>query len=94
MFTDCELFHIVIEGVEGVAGVELLVVFSMAALYFPVVPGCIWPDFLMSDVEFLQGHLKQCRLLFFAVSHFIGKFRAIISLDALNQMWELSDHVS
>ena len=78
-FTDCQLLRKIIKGVERVAGVELFIVLPVAAFYFPVVPGCIWPDFLVPNVEFFQCCLKKCRLPVPAASHFIGEFAAVVS---------------
>ena len=85
---DSKLFGKVIEGIEGVAGVELLIVFSVAAFYLAVVARCEGFDFLVPDTEFSQCFLKECQGFVLTVSHFICKFKPIISLDTacLNRM--------
>lgn len=49
---DSKLFGKVIEGIEGMAGVELLIIFSMAAFYFAIVTRCKGLDFLVPNTEF------------------------------------------
>ena len=86
---DSKLFGKVIKGIEGVAGVELLIVFSVAAFYFAIVPRCKRFDFLVPDSELSQRFLKECQRLFLAVSHFICKFKPIVCLDTLNGIGKL-----
>ena len=57
---DSKLFGKVIKGIECATGVELLIVFSVTALYFAIVPRCKGFDLLMSDTEFSQCFLKEC----------------------------------
>ena len=57
---DSKLFGEVIEGIEGMAGVELLIIFSVAAFYLAVVARCKGFDFLVPDAEFSQCFLKEC----------------------------------
>ena len=75
------------------AGVELFIVFSVAAFYFPVVPGCVYPDFLVPDTELLQSHFKERWLISFTVSHSIGEFGAVVCLDTFNQIRKIFHHM-
>ena len=85
---DSKLFGEVIEGIEGMAGVELLIIFSVAAFYLTVVAWCKGFDFLVPDTEFSQCFLKECQRLILTVSHLICKFKPIICLNTLNSIGE------
>ena len=54
---DSKLFGKVIKGIEGVAGVELLIIFSVAAFYFTIVTGSKGFDFLVPDAEIGRAHV-------------------------------------
>ena len=53
----------VITGIKLVAGVELVVIFTVAAFDLAVVSRGIWFNKLMSYTELGSGSLKQCRLI-------------------------------
>ena len=71
------------------AGIEFLIVFSVAAFYFTIVTGCKGFEFLVPDAELSQCFLKERQRLFLAVSHFICKFKPIVCLDTLNGIRKL-----
>lgn len=48
---DSKLILEIGEAIELVAGIEFLVVFSVTAFYFAIVPGRVWPDQLVVDAE-------------------------------------------
>lgn len=66
------------------AGIEFLVVFSVAAFYFAVVTRGKGLDLLVPDSQFGQGLFKERQRFLLAVAHLIGKFKPIVRLDALN----------
>ena len=53
----------VITGIKLVAGVELVVIFTVAAFDLAIVPRSIWFNKLMPYTELGSGSLKQCRLI-------------------------------
>ena len=55
---DSKLFCKVIQGKEGMAGVEAFLVFPVAALHLAVVPGRIGTDQLVADPQISGGPLK------------------------------------
>ena len=59
-FTNGKLSFEIIERVETMRGVEFLIVFSVAALYFAVVAGRVWTDQLVPDPKACSDQLKAC----------------------------------
>ena len=53
-FANGKLLFEIIEGVETVRGIELLIVFSVAALYFAVVSWCVRTDKFMTNAHTFQ----------------------------------------
>ena len=45
---------------ETVGVIETLLVFTVAALYFAVVTGCVWADQLVPDSKACSGQFKAC----------------------------------
>ncbi len=62
-----KLFCKVIQGKEGVGGIEAFLVFSVTALNFAVMPGCVRTNELVSNAEALRRRLKQSRDILFTV---------------------------
>ena len=87
--SDSKLFGKVIKGIEGVAGIELLIIFSVAAFYFTIVTGSKGFDFLVPDAEFSQCFLKERQRFVLTVAHFICKFKPIVCLNTLNGIGKL-----
>ena len=79
-----ELSGEVIQGVKTVAGIEAFLVLTVAALHLAVVARRIRPDELVADTQLGGGGLKQSREIPLAVGETIGKFKAIIRLDAFH----------
>ena len=56
---DGKLLFEVRKGIKAAAGIETLLVLTVAALYFAIVPWGVGPDKLMADAELLCGRLEQ-----------------------------------
>lgn len=61
--SDSQLLLKISKGIKGVAGIEFLVVLSMAAFNFTVVPRGIRPNQLMPNAKLFQSSLKEGFLL-------------------------------
>jgi len=81
---DGKLFGKVIQGVKAAAGIEAFLVLAVTSLHFTVVARCIGADELVPDTQLGGGGLKQSRDIPFAVGEAIGKFKAVIRLDAFH----------
>ena len=81
---DSELLGEVNEGVETVTGVKALLVLPVAALHLAVVARCVGTDELVPDTQLGGSGLKQSREIPLAVGETIGKFKAVIRLDAFH----------
>ena len=81
---DSKLPGEVIQGVKAVAGVKTLLILAVAALHFTVVAWSIGADELVTDPQLGGGDLKQSREIPLAVGETIGKFKAVIRLDAFH----------
>ena len=68
--------------------VESLLIVAMAALYFPVVPGCLWPDHLVVDVE---PHAQQVKRMDTLRPGGMRKLSAVICLDCLRRVAKAND---
>ena len=87
--SDSKLFGKVIKGIEGVAGVELLIILSVASFYFAVVARCKGFDFLVPDSELGKCFFKECQRFVLTVAHFICKFKPLVCLNTLNGIGKL-----
>ena len=81
---DSELHCKVIQRVKAVAGVEALLILAVAALHFAVVARRVGTDELVADTQLGSGGLKQGGQIAPAVGETIGKFKAVIRLDAFH----------
>ena len=81
---DGKLFGKVIQGVKAAAGIEAFLVLAVTSLHFTVVARCIGADELVPDTQLGGGGLKQSREIPLAVGEAIGKFKAVIRLDAFH----------
>ena len=79
-----ELSGEVIQGVKAAAGIEALVILAVTTLHFAVVAWSVGADELVADPQLGSGGLKQSRESPLAVGETIGKFKAVIRLDALH----------
>ena len=86
---ESKLFLEVLEGIEPVRGVEILVVFAMAAFYLPIVPRREDFDELVADTQFFKRALKESQPFFPGAGHPSREFCAVIRLDALNGIGKL-----
>ena len=55
---DDKLLFEVRKGIEAAAGIETLLVLTVAALYLAIVPWGVRPDKLMADAKLLRGRLE------------------------------------
>ena len=78
---DGKLFGEVIRREEGMAGIEPLLILTVAALHLAVVSGRIGTDELMADTELSGSDLKESGQLPPAVEKTVGKFKAGVGLD-------------
>ena len=81
---DGKLLFEVRKGIKAVAGIETLLVLTVAALYFAIVPWGVGPDKLMADAELLRGRLEQGGQIPFAVGKAVGELKAIVCLYTLH----------
>ena len=81
---DSELHCKVIQGEKAAAGIEAFLILAVAALHFTVVAWSIGADELVTDPQLGGGGLKQSREIPLAVGETIGKFKAVIRLDAFH----------
>ena len=81
---DSELPGEVIQGVKTMAGIEALLILAVTTLHFTVVTWSIGADELVTDTQLGGSGLKQSREIPLAVGETIGKFKAVVRLDALH----------
>ena len=81
---DGKLLFEVRKGIKAAAGIETLLVLTVAALYFAIVPWGVGPDKLMADAELLRGRLEQGGQIPFAVGKAVSKLKAVVCLDTLH----------
>ncbi len=62
-----KLFRKVIQGKEGVGGIEAFLVLFVTALHFTVMSGSVGTNELVSNAEALYRRLKQSRDILFTV---------------------------
>ena len=67
------------------ARIEFVVIFSVTALYFAIVPWGVGPDKLMADAELLRGRLEQGGQIPFAVGKAVSKFESIVGLNTFHR---------
>ncbi len=77
----------VLKGIETMCGIEPLIILPVATLYFPVVPGHVWPDQLVPDAVPFQMHIKKCGLIHVA-GKTVGKRWPVACLDTFDGRWE------
>ena len=81
---DGELLCKVVRRVEAVAGVKTFLVFPVAALHLAVMAGRVGTDEFMPDAQPGGSRFKQGRQIPLAVGKPVGKFKAIVRLNALH----------
>ena len=84
LVVNSELFCKVIQGEKAVAGVKAFLVLAVAAFHFAVVARRVGTDELMPDAQLGSSGLKQSGEITPAVGETIGKFKAVIRLDAFD----------
>ena len=81
---DGKLLFEVRKGIKAAAGIETLLVLTVAALYLAIVPRGVGPDKLMADAELLRCRLEQGGQIPFAVGKAVGELKAIVCLHTLH----------
>lgn len=79
-----ELSGEAIQGVKAAAEIEALLILAVTTLHFTVVAWSIGANELVADIQLGGGELKQNRELLLAVGETVGKFKAVIRLDAFH----------
>ena len=69
---------------EVLQGIKAYLIFSVAAFYLAIVSGRIGPNQFVADAKFCSRCFKESRKIPFAVGKTIGKFKAVICLDAFD----------
>lgn len=88
--------HLKLEVGQRIAPQEIvgpLLVIAVAALNLTVVSWGVRPDQFMLDAQAIQSLFKAGKSGRLACNQAVGKFRAVVSLDALNEVRELLDAV-
>lgn len=80
---DGELFCKIVQGEEGIAGVETFLVLPVATLHFAVMLGCAGTNQLVADTEADGGALKKRGQVLPAVGDAVGELKTVVYLDAL-----------
>lgn len=75
-------------------GIKFLIIFSVTALHLSIVPWCVRTNQFMLDSQLRQSFLKKSQLFCGRGVEPVGKFRAVVCLDALNSIGKFSDTVS
>ena len=81
---DSELHCKVIQGEKAAAGIEAFLILSVTTLHFAVVARRIGADEFVANTQLDSSGLKQSREIPLAVGETIGKFKAVIRLDAFH----------
>ena len=79
-----ELSGEVIQGVKATARIEALLILAVTSLHFSVMAWSVGADELVTDTKLGGSGLKQSRDIPLAVRETIGKFKAVIRLDAFH----------
>lgn len=79
---DVKLLGKVVQGVKVVAGVKAFLVLSVAVVHLASVLRDIGVGQLIADAKISSRFLKQCGTVLFAVVEAVGKFSAVVRLDA------------
>ena len=87
-----ELGSKVLKGIKQMRGIESLVILPVAALYFPVMSGCVRADYFMPYPMFLQTFLEKGRFIPMSGKP-VGELRSVVSLDTFNPAGECFDKV-
>lgn len=88
-----KLFFEIIEGIEGMGGVEFLIVFAVAALHLAVMSGGIGPNELMANTQAGQLGLEDGRGITAFREKPFRKLRPIVRLDTFNGIRKSLDNV-
>ena len=81
---DRKLLSEVLKRIEGVTGIEPLLVFAVAAFNLAIMARSVGTDELVTDTQLSGGILKQCGNLSFTVGETVGELKAVVRLNALD----------
>ena len=70
------------------AGIEFFIIFSVAALYFAVVPWSKRLDLFVADIKLRECFLKEGKRFFLAVAHLVCEFKTVIRLNTFDRIGE------
>ena len=79
-----KLFGEIFEGKERVAGIEPLLVLTVAALDLAIVAGRVGANELVADAQPGGGLLKQCWQISLAVGKPVSEFKTVVRLDTFH----------
>ena len=66
-------------------GIKAFIVFSVAAFYLPIMPGCKRTDQLVPNTMLLQLHLKECGFVATTIgSKAFGELLSVIGLHTFD----------
>lgn len=81
---DRKLFFKVQQRIEGMTGIEALLVLAVTSFHFPVVSGCVWADELMPNSQGLCSSFKQSGVILLAVGKTVCKLKPVVGLDTFH----------
>ena len=90
---DSKLFGKVAKGIELVGSIEFLIIFAVATLHLAVVSWSKRLDLFVVDTELCQCLFKHGQRFLFAVSHLVGKLKAIVGLYAFDCIRKFLDNM-
>lgn len=79
-----ELLFEVQQRVEGMTGIETLLVLPVTSFHFAVVSGRVRTDELMSNSKGLRSRFKQSGAIPLAVGKTVCEFKPVVSLDTFH----------
>lgn len=82
-----KLLRKVLKRIEGMSGIEALVILPVAPLYLAVMSWRIRPDQFVADAVAFQMHLKKSRSVA-ACGKAVGELRTIVRLDTFDRAGE------
>ena len=87
--TNSKLVFEILEGVEGVRGIELFIILAVTALHFSVVARCVWLNQFVPNAELFTGLFKERLTRGLVGVEAIRKLRTVVCLNALDQIRKL-----
>ena len=81
---DGKLLFEVCKGIKAAAGIETLLVLTVAALYLAIVTGRIGTNQLVLNAQLCSGLLKERDQFTVGLSKAVGKLKSVVSLDTFD----------